>query len=107
MSFLTRHLMAPQVHNLANIPQCELVGAQASTERTLSFVLNSVDLQKIKFYPSVCDPPLAGLAQSYNIMAYIENIPVERPQPHGTAALMPGLPRLPQLGTTNSGQRTN
>jgi hypothetical protein len=34
--------------NLVNISQCELVGAQALTERTLSFMLEFVDLPKIK-----------------------------------------------------------
>jgi hypothetical protein len=48
---------------MVNFAQCELVGAQASTERTLSFVLDFYKKKDQK--SSVCDPPLAGLAQSF------------------------------------------
>jgi hypothetical protein len=43
----------------------------------------------------------------HNKMGDITNIPVERAQPRGTAASMPGMPILLQLGTTDHGQGTN
>jgi hypothetical protein len=52
--------------NLINIPECELVGAQASTKSFVNFYQkNAPKSYETTRSQSVCGPPLAGLAQSF------------------------------------------